>query len=592
MARINQINNVYNPDLKRLSSKLAFQIGENFSARVVKHDESAGEILLKLLDGWQFSAKLDKPLDFSPKGQLKFQIIGMEDGKVIIKLLQGESNTSKGELNSLLNILNNNNLGAEGYDILEKMLKHEIPLNKENISKVKSISDFLEKIAMDPLEEDLFIGKYLVSKSIDENSENGQFIKSKLKDFFSELKSVDMDDVLTLIENDIELNTENIGSFKRVFKTEGGLYNTLKSVAEYIKNEYPQDLTNNIEKSITSKENNQNTLNNYDLKEVIETDGMKINIKQAISEAKSDNNKTFNNIDAYSNVTNSKKNLNKVELLKSMLKDDTDMTKLLTDIEISGKVDLEKAEISDIEKLVENYNKSEKKEPLMSKGVTKLEDALLGKGAIKPEEILLVKELIESEEGLLFREINKYESDDLVQNLIKDKTQELRDIVKSIVSLKNGAEKEVLDKVMDFIKPTINDIKVFNTVNNQYYYMDIPINLKEQEYPCKLIIKDERNRGKKIDSKNVNMIISIKTVNMGDVDSFIKVRDNNMSIDIKCIEKWIKTFENTKEKLINGLGDIGYSLFINFEKREEAIDISSCREFFNDSSFNNINVKV
>jgi hypothetical protein len=551
MAGIGHINSTYNPDLKRLSSKLAFQIGERFTARVVKFDESAGEILLKLLDGWNFSAKLDKPLDFSPKGKLMFQIVGMEDGKVIIRLLQGESNASKAELDSLLHILNQNNLGEEGYDVLEKMLQHEIPLNKDNISKVKSIADFTEKIKADSGEEDAFIGKYIVSKGIDENSEDGQFVKTKLKDFFSELKSIDIDDVLTMLENDIDLNTDNIESFKRIFKAEGGLYKSLKNIDDLIKEQFSKELTSSFEKL-------SNTLEEENFLAVKDSLG---DASKEDSMGKSTNNsKVLNNVDAYNNSSLSTKKLNKLDVLKSMLNDTSDVNTILKEIDLGLDVDIhrniEGTELSDIEKIIKNYNKDELKEALVTKGI--------------------LREKVEEH----------------VQSIIKNKSDELKEVVKNIISLKTGSEKEVFDRVLDFMKPTINDIKLFNTVNNQYYYMDIPLNFKEQEYPCKLIIKDERGRGKRIDSKNVSMVVSIKTVNLGDVDSYIKVRENNMSIDIKCEEKWIKSLEETKDKLISGLNNLGYNLFINFDKREETVDITTTRNFFNDNGFNNINVKV
>jgi hypothetical protein len=551
MAGIGHINSAYNPDLKRLSSKLAFQIGERFTARVVKFDESAGEILLKLLDGWNFSAKLDKPLDFSPKGKLKFQIVGMEEGKVIIRLLQGDSNASKAELDSLIDILNQNKLGEEGYDLLEKMLKHEITLNKDNISKVKSIADFVQKINADPVEEDTFIGKYIGSKAIDENSEDGQFVKTKLKEFFSQLKSIDMDDILTMIENDIDLNTDNIESFKRVFKNEGGLYKSLKDVDDFIKNQFSNELTISLEEL-------GNPLEEGDFSSINDSLGND-NVDESL-EKKINSSKALNNIDVYNNLSTSNKKLSKLDILKTMLNENSDVNTILKDIDlgIDGDIngDIDGTELGDIDKLIKNYNKDELKEALVTKGIISAD-----------------------------RETQ-------VQNVIKDKSDELKEVVKNIFSLKTGSEKEVFDKVLEFMKPTINDIKLFNTVNNQYYYMDIPLNFKEQEYPCKLIIKDERSRGKRIDSKNVSMVVSIKTVNIGDVDSYIKVRDNNMSIDIKCEEKWIKGLENTKDKLVSSLGNLGYNLFINFEKREEAVDITTTRNFFNDNGFNNINVKV
>lgn len=64
MAGIFNINNAYNLNSKRITNKLSFQVGEVFLARMISLDEGKGEVLLRLLDGWQFSAKLKNPLEF------------------------------------------------------------------------------------------------------------------------------------------------------------------------------------------------------------------------------------------------------------------------------------------------------------------------------------------------------------------------------------------------------------------------------------------------------------------------------------------------------------------------------------------------
>ena len=59
---------------------------------------------------------------------------------------------------------------------------------------------------------------------------------------------------------------------------------------------------------------------------------------------------------------------------------------------------------------------------------------------------------------------------------------------------------------------------MFNTISNEYYYLDVPINREMTEYPCKLIIKDNRKDGKKIDRTDVKIVVTVKTVNLGVVD--------------------------------------------------------------------------
>ena len=76
MSGIWNVNGAYNINLKRLTNKLSFQIGEVFLARVINLGEENEDTLLRLLDGWQFPAQLEESLDFQPTGLIKFKVEG------------------------------------------------------------------------------------------------------------------------------------------------------------------------------------------------------------------------------------------------------------------------------------------------------------------------------------------------------------------------------------------------------------------------------------------------------------------------------------------------------------------------------------
>ena len=120
---------------------------------------------------------------------------------------------------------------------------------------------------------------------------------------------------------------------------------------------------------------------------------------------------------------------------------------------------------------------------------------------------------------------------------------------------------------MNVFDQKLNDIKMFNSISEQYYYLDLPINVKENEYQFKLIIKDDRKKGKKIDSKNVKIATSVKTINMGTVDAYIKINNNNMNIDINCDKFWVKVLDLGKEKLIKDLSSLNYRVNIEVNKK-------------------------
>ena len=58
MPAIWNVNNGYNANNKKLSSKLTFETGEKFSGRISSTGNN-NEAVIKLPDGWQFSAEID-----------------------------------------------------------------------------------------------------------------------------------------------------------------------------------------------------------------------------------------------------------------------------------------------------------------------------------------------------------------------------------------------------------------------------------------------------------------------------------------------------------------------------------------------------
>ncbi|WP_242845992.1 hypothetical protein [Clostridium novyi] len=102
MAVISNISNAYNVNSGKSHKKLSFDIGERFLARIINIDGETNEAILKLLDGWQFSAQIKEPIDFTPEGLVKFVVEGYDKGKILLQLI-GEEN-KKGE-QSLIDVL-------------------------------------------------------------------------------------------------------------------------------------------------------------------------------------------------------------------------------------------------------------------------------------------------------------------------------------------------------------------------------------------------------------------------------------------------------------------------------------------------------
>jgi hypothetical protein len=446
MPNISNVNNQVGIQNKS-TRKLSFDVGEIFGARIVSYDGEKGEAVLKLSDGWKFSAKLSNSINLDENAFYKFKVDGYEDGKISLKTVKSDDtnkNSRDSALDKILNEYAGDSSNSEDYTLLKSLLKHGLPLTKDNISFAKSIMDFRESIIKTPEKEEEFINVYLNSKGLDENNSDVKDIKTSIKNFFSELKGFTTEELATFIENGIEVTDKNIKSFNNVFQKD----------------------------SVINKELQD--------------------IKQEIS-----------------SIINNK------------------------DVEMSS----EKTSVSNS-----------------------------------------IKDVDKNASKVLIEEINS-------------KINEMKDTIKQLTNI-NDLEKLGMNKSMDSLIKNINDFKVFNTMSQGYYYMDVPIKFKDNDYNFKMIIKDDRKSGKKIDSKNVKLATSIKTINMGVVDAYIAVNNKNLNIDIKAEEKWTKILSLTKNILMNKVQNMGYNVNVNVKEKEEDFNIINCRDFFNDGVAGNLDTRV
>lgn len=557
MAGIWNVNGIYELNTKKITGKLSFDIGETFKAKIINMKLEEGEILLKMLDGWKFSAHMEKPLDYMPEGLVRFQVLGFEDGKLKLAMVQAKDD-AKGENkndSSIKNVLQKLGIkdNDEMHDLLEKMVKHDMPLTRENISTVKTIMDFSEKLKDSPEEADAFIQKFMQSKGIDTASQNGIKTAAVLKDFFNELKNVDVDDVVSMLQNDIELTGDNIKSFNRIVNEPQVIYKDIKQL-ENVNDAEAQPVLDAEENMISEKgtpEKETQTLDNTKLqKESTSAPNVLEETSEKLPEERSEEHEIIKLAESPEQGGKEAKASVKVSAEaseKSEAKADISKAK----VEVKSKISPEEAQDSD-PKQVKTAAVNNKISSRL-----KINDTMLQ-----------------------------------VKDEIAAKTDELKNIVKEFIEQKEDMKPEAFQKVLQVFKQNINDFKVLNSISNQYYYMDVPLKLKNDDYEFKLIIKDDRKSEKKIDSSNVKIATSVKTINMGTVNIFLNVKNRNMNIDIKCNESWVQFLNSEKDILTANLSDLGYNTHVNIEKSEEVLDMRSCIDFFGDNTIETIDARA
>ncbi|MBU3209578.1 hypothetical protein [Clostridium algidicarnis] len=694
MGNMINVNNPYGTNNKKLTSKLTFQNGESFSARVVAYGDSKDEVTLRMIDGWQFEAQIDENIDLDYKGIRRFVVEGFEDNKLKIKILKSEVALEDNFKGSIDLILEENGLTKADGEVLVKMLKHNIELNKENISKVKTLIDFKENILSDPSKEREFILKYLNSKSIDINSEQGKNLEKVLKESFSKFKELSIEDLMFMMENDLTLDKETIEGFKNIFKEDSKLYDLLKDMERLLaiedvkqENGIAKDSANiKLEESSIMKTQvlERGSLNEKDVESILskgikDTLNMDVNFnKDSISDLMSSLNKftkenilksiqevlKIDNINVENMLIDISKGdfdeegirnlstlinavedqiLNSKDQIKIELKEIFPKELILTENEVNklsnfiqketepksffefkqnvsnisqnvtetmlslnnltgdnlekilNLVNKENLQSNETVKFLMNFSQSEGKDGLSNFNIDSEQtlSLIMGKNIEENtnQKSLETKGIIyESLAESTTKELLK-DSATMIKNQMDIKLNNMKNIVNDVLN-KSLDGKDNINNILSFIKNNLSDFKLFNTISNEYYYMDLPIEINYKEYPCRVIIKDKREEGKKIDSKDVKMVVTVKTQFLGEVDGFIKVKNDFMNLEIKCYEKSIKILNMKRESLKESLESLGYNCDIKFSKKEIASDIVSCREFFNDNDFTSLNVMV
>ncbi|WP_242824660.1 hypothetical protein [Clostridium tyrobutyricum] len=675
LAGIWNVNSVYNVNNKKISTKLSFDIGEKFSAKVVKTEDGSGNILLKRSDGWQFPASVENPEKISENEIMKFEVSGFEDGKIKLKVVNeeiGNQNPSKDAIELFIKE-KFMNLTEKDYGVIREMLTHNIPLTKDNISNIKTLLDFMNKIQSNPEEKSDFIEKYLASKNISLESSEGKFIIENLKIFFEQLSTLSDKDVLTFIENNIDLNSENIKSFNNIFKNDSSIYREIENLSQKLNMtvvENNMDLnsegTNVINQIIGNTKDKQEIISiltndpgqrkqlieDYlSLKNIPEdsakgkfitsnlsklTDGELITfvknnvglnsrdtnvINQIISDTK-DKQKVINIlakdpiqrenlIKEYLSVQNIPENSAKGQSIisnLSKLNDEELVTFIKNNIDLNIKLDNTK----DIEEIInELKNNPQERENFISKYLSDNDIALesdKGKLVVSSyrnllngidgtvdeniEKLNIIKDILNNIELKNKSQTAIQGSINNTENIIKDqinsKTQEMINIIKNMIS---DGKLPIANK-NSIINSVINDFKIFNTVSNSYYYMDVPLKIQNNDYNFKMMIRDERKKGKKIDTTNVKIATSISTENMGVVDAYLSVKNKNMNVNIESIGLWSKILAKGNKKIVESLSELGYNINVEFNEKKEDINISTCREFFQDSELGVINTRA
>ena len=562
-----------------------FKQGDTLKGIVVKHDAESNEVTIKLTNGMEIEAEIQGDVDLKG-GILKFEVTEFKDNTLFLKLSDNKADVIQGEASKkitdeIMNFIIKEGLKKEDYNMLKAMVKYNIPLTRENITTVKSVLEFSGKMNNNPQEIKSFINTYLNSRDIVVNSREGLQIAQKLYVFFKAFSKADLQEVLLFLENNIEFTKENLDSFNKLFNSE----NTMEKVIDAVNEEIGKAIA--IEEELLSENTVEQSLKQITLKNGDEYTG------------KGKGTEVGKTIMATLVKESSKSHSINDNIVKDIIKNHS-----ITDDDAKEIIKLMKNDSNYVmskETLKENILKHTGREVVLNDVEAKSLEAIINKEVIKDKDINFIKSLFNNIESKQISVAKELESNDIRENIfnisknlaknVTEKSEGAKEVIRNIISsLKesNGNSTQILN----IMKSSINDLKLFNKINDQYYCLDIPVNFKENEYPCKLIIKDDRKNGKVIDSTNFKVAVSVKTVKLGTVDALLDVKNRNIDIQLKCDKNVMNLFVISKDKLKDIVESSGFSTKIEVIERTEELQLLSCREFFNDNNIAVVDITV
>lgn len=562
-----------------------FKQGDTLKGIVVKHDAESNEVTIKLTNGMEIEAEIQGDVELKG-GILKFEVTEFKDNTLFLKLSDNKADVIQGEASKkitdeIMNFIIKEGLKKEDYNMLKAMVKYNIPLTRENITTVKSVLEFSGKMNNNPQEIKSFINTYLNSRDIVVNSREGLQIAQKLYEFFKAFSQADLQEVLLFLENNIEFTKENLDSFNKLFNSE----NTMEKVIDAVNEEIGKAIA--IEDELLSENTVEQSLKQITLKNGDEYTGkgqgtevgktiMATLVKES-SKSQSINDNIVRDIIKNHSITDD----DAKEIIKLMRNDSN--------------------YVMSKETLKENILKHTGREVVLNDVEAKSLEAIINKEVIKDKDINFIKSLFNNIESKQISVAKELESNEIRENIfnisknlaknVTEKSEGAKEVIRNIISnLKEGNGNSA--QILNIMKSSINDLKLFNKINDQYYCLDVPVNFKENEYPCKLIIKDDRKDGKVIDSTNFKVAVSVKTKKLGTVDAFLNVRNRNIDIQLKCNKNVMNLFVISKNKLKDIVESSGFSTKIEVIERTEELQLLSCREFFNDNNIAVVDITV
>ena len=527
MSVLNNINGPITPINRKTISKVSLHLGECFKGELINIEGE--EALILLPEGYKLRARIVGNLKEAYLSRFLFQLEDFKDGKVFLKIIHEEASEEfKGDLK---NKFIREGIISEDKDMALLLLRHNIPLTKSNLSFAKSVFFLRGEVVKGEEYIDKLIDKYIQLKGITYDPLNEGEVRGKLKEAFKEIATLTEEDLIIFLENDIALSKENIVGYRKLFHSTGILYDTLKALENKIHLPF-------MDKEIMAKE--IDTPLDHQV-EANPPETTEISLKEEVNEPIGKIIKDTFTADSYHE--------------KSV---ESNVRGFNNESDNNTKNIVEKTSIE-----VEAGEKSSEDVDVMRNKSSSIVERKEIKSFL--EDITLLKAF--KEEAL---------------TEIIHKGKELKEIIQKIIEEVNKGEiSEVFERELDI---STKDFKLLNHLSKEYYYCDIPLTIFKKEFPLKLIIKDSREGGKTLDSKELKLVLSVAAPRLGTIDGYLEIKEKSLKVNIVVPKEALDIFKISKDILLTPLKSLGYSTDVQIIAKEEGKEISPLKRFFQEDN--------
>lgn len=484
---------------------------------------------------------------------LKAKIIETSTERVVLKLADGTKLTAATLSTIDANLgdyIDFNVKSTENNKLILETAKDNVAGSKNLELEIKNI---LLKEGIQATDKNIEIAKELRYQEFPINKET---IKNFL-DILSNHKDVDIPKTAFLMSNTLETESQNINSLNQILEEK---YKIGEKIGEIIEQIVQSNDENLFEKILSQSSTHLNNINKENI----------LNEKEIITHITNEFN-LMNLEDEDANITNAKNQL------LNFIKENSD---------ILGKKDtnIQNFIKENMPQLLKN-NQNITEEVIIkiinnSKNNSKLYD---NKNLTEKAE--LIKESLK-ESFVRINSSTKGESID-VKKQYEDIGEKLEVIKENIESSNIANKDEILAKI-DILD---NNLKFINQIsnNNNNIYIQMPINMLNQDTTGEIYVLKKGGKNKKIDPEDSTLFLSINTKNIGQVDTLVKINKKTISVNLRVEnEEFIKYMKQNYKKLYEMLGEIGYKLVdMKYRLISEDINFVNINKIINEEFLSN-----